>query len=156
MREISIKLFLTAALMINILVILFRYPLSRILNEIVIKKDNSAIFFITGIDEILSKISPNGDIFLYFNGFKSEVGQSWGTPGDAASIIYFRTAYTMYPYKVYTGDKGMKIVRGTEFLNSGFTPNKTWLREMKITGILSFSRSDKGSIFWNYEKVKVE
>lgn len=123
------------------------------LREIVFDKNESSIFLITGIDKLLSGISPKNNIFLRFNFFKSEGGASWGSPEDSASIIYFRIAYLMYPRKVFTGEKGIKIVRGSEFLNSAFNLSEDWLRENNICGILTFSRSEKGEISWTYEKI---
>jgi len=123
------------------------------LKEIIIDKNDQSIFFITGIDRLIQQIRPSGNLFLKFEGFKSPEGQGWGSPEDAASIMYFRVAYLLYPHKVFTAPEGSKIVRGTEFLDLNFSPSDDWLREMKITNILTFFRDEKGQIRWDYKNL---
>ncbi|HPO91425.1 MAG TPA: hypothetical protein PLJ44_09985, partial [Victivallales bacterium] len=64
-----------------------------------------------------------------------------------------RVAYLLYPHKVFTAPEGSKIVRGTEFLDLNFSPSDDWLREMKITNILTFFRDEKGQIRWDYKNL---
>ncbi len=150
MRQTAFRILLSAGIAMNIVVLLFRLPLSAMLREIVFQKDERSIFLATGIDKLLSGIAPDGDIFLKFEGFRSEGGHGWGAPEDAASIIYFRAAYFMHPRRVHLGPSEMKIVRGAEFLESTFKPDEKWLMENNVSGILTLSRSPSGEISWDY------
>jgi len=150
-KKNALMVLFSASICLNILVLVFQFPISKMLKEIIINKNEQSIFFITGIDNLIQQIKPSGNLFLKFEGFKSPDGQGWGSPEDAASIMYFRIAYLLYPYKVFTAPAGSKIVRGTEFLDLNFSPSDDWLRKMKITSILTFFRDEKGQIRWDYE-----
>ncbi|HPN84244.1 MAG TPA: hypothetical protein PK821_02805 [Victivallales bacterium] len=145
---------ISAALLINIIVLIFRFYLSSMIKDVVLLGKLDSISLTKEIDERLDKINPPGNLFVRFEGFKSKDGAGWGALEDVASIMYFRMAYKMYPKIVFACSENTKIVRGNEFLDADFPPEKSWLRSKNISGILTILRSpEDGREIWYYQNL---
>jgi hypothetical protein len=152
-KKKALTTLIIAALIINIVVLIFKFPLVKMLRDIVFEGNENSIFLVSGMDKLLDKLNPAGNIFVRFEGFKSEIGAGWGAPEDVASIMFFRIVYHLYPRMVFAGPEDMKIVRGVEFINRNFQPNEDWLKNKNIVGLLVFVRSPHGEVSWEYKSV---
>jgi hypothetical protein len=138
---------LSSALLINLVVLAFDFSLVKVLRKIVIDKDESPIYFATGIDKLIDAVNPDGNIFLVFRGFDGESAR------DVASIMFFRVVYRAYPKKVFVSPQKMRIVRGTEFFELKFLPDDQSLARTGISDVIIFQRNPAGQVSYEHKKL---
>jgi hypothetical protein len=145
MRRRALYFFLSSALLINLALLAFDFSLVKVLRKIVIDKDESPIYFATGIDKLIDAVNPSGNIFLLFRGFDGESAR------DVASIMFFRAAYGAYPKKIFVSSEEMRIVRGTEFLGLDFPPDDQSLARKGISDVIIFQRNSAGQVSYEHK-----
>jgi len=121
----------------------------RVLWRVLITKDPAPLLLVTATDEIFRQHPPEGNIFLKFKGFDKSYEHK-----NYASIIFFRINYALYPKRVFACEKGRKIIRGFEFIESPFEPDEKWFSDNGVSDIIIFSRDDSGRISYTGEKTK--
>jgi hypothetical protein len=81
----------------------------------------------------LKTAASKGNLLLRFAGFDAE---NPNPRVDFPAFIYYRYSYTLFPVRVFVGDRTTIINNGTDIIKSNFDPGKEWLDSNNVRSVV--------------------
>jgi len=100
-------------------------------------------------DTLFKEAAPEGNVLLRFIGFNAEHPDA---PKAMAAFIYYRSGYTLYPGKVFVGDRTTVINSSTDVVGSNFDPDEEWMDRNDIRSVVKVEYGPKEGIQFRIEK----
>lgn len=140
---ISYKIIIAIGLVIiSIFINLYAFmkpgPLVGIINEVVFQKNNTRVYFNTGLDNFLKAKVPKGNLFLKFKGYGQLDKES---DADIPLMIYMRAYYTLYPRQTFVVKPGIVVNKGQDIIKNPFNPDTQWLKENGVSKVVTIIKN---------------
>ena len=150
LKQKALFIIITAALLINAVLLLEKKSTIWILKEVLIDKNKSRLYLATGMDSLLDKAVPHGNLFIKFNGFPV-LNNDLDT--DLPLIIYMRSVFHLYPRRVFTVPDNVAVTKGNAILKADFKPDIKWLQSHGVTKVITITKTPNSNIYTKVETV---
>jgi len=137
-KVIAITLLVIISIAINIYSLFRPGPLVDIIQQVMIKDDQSRIYFNTGLDRFLAEKVPEGNLFLKFKGYGKLDKES---DTDTPLLIYMRAYYTLYPRHTYVVEPEVIVNKGEDIMKNPFNPDLKWLKEHGVSKVVTIIKN---------------
>ena len=143
----KIRFLFCAVLVVGLLLNLYfnfsgnsRYSTAK---RVLIDKDKTPVYLVTGIDEFLAEQAASGNIVLKFRGFNFQRESE----RDLPFLFYSRAVYSLYPRRIYAVPDGTIVNNGRDIKpSSDFLLSGEWLSKHSVSTVIELKKNSNGSI----------
>lgn len=121
-----------------------------LLKEVLVDKNRSRVYLVTGMDAFLAKAAPSGNIVLRFHGFGNAEKEN---DNSGPLMIYFRSVYRLYPRKVFAVPPGVVVNTPEELSKNPFDPSTQWMCENGVAKRITLIKDNRGNIRTQVETI---
>ncbi len=127
--------------------------LPLLLKRILVDGDQNPVFLATGIDRLLDKQVPPGNIAVRFEGFDPHLKDG---DIDIPILLYERMVYHRYPNAVFAAPDNKAVNVGKDMLDGSFHPDAAWLSKHDVVAMVIFHKDTEGRIRVAVEPKRLE